>query len=69
MLTGRISWDGYFSTTVTDPEPMGKQGRVLHPDQPRVVSVRECARSQGFRDSYLFAGSVLDKYRQVCYCY
>ena len=43
-LYGRISWDGFFSTTVTNPEPMGKQGRVLHPDQHRVVSVRECAR-------------------------
>lgn len=65
FFTGRVSWDGYFSTTVTDPEPMGKQGRVLHPEQNRVVSVRECARSQGFRDNYLFAGSVLDKHRQV----
>ncbi|CAK1556371.1 unnamed protein product [Leptosia nina] len=64
-LYGRISWDGYFSTTVTDPEPMGKQGRVLHPEQNRVVSVRECARSQGFPDTYLFAGSVQDKHRQV----
>ncbi|KAM3965336.1 DNA cytosine-5 methyltransferase [Aphomia sociella] len=64
-LYGRVCWDGYFSTTVTDPEPMGKQGRVLHPEQPRVVSVRECARSQGFRDTYLFVGSVLDKHRQV----
>ncbi|XP_063536239.1 DNA (cytosine-5)-methyltransferase 1-like [Cydia strobilella] len=64
-LYGRVCWDGYFSTTVTDPEPMGKQGRVLHPQQPRVVSVRECARSQGFPDTYLLAGSVLDKHRQV----
>ncbi|XP_045773016.1 DNA (cytosine-5)-methyltransferase PliMCI-like [Maniola jurtina] len=64
-LYGRIAWDGYFSTTVTDPEPMGKQGRVLHPAQHRVVSVRECARSQGFRDTYLFAGSVQDKHRQI----
>ncbi|GBP47569.1 DNA (cytosine-5)-methyltransferase 1 [Eumeta japonica] len=62
---GRVCWDGYFSTTVTDPEPMGKQGRVLHPEQARVVSVRECARSQGFPDSYIFAGNVLDKHRQV----
>ncbi|XP_028173545.1 DNA (cytosine-5)-methyltransferase PliMCI-like isoform X2 [Ostrinia furnacalis] len=64
-LYGRISWDGYFSTTVTDPEPMGKQGRVLHPEQARVVSVRECARSQGFRDAYVFAGSLQDKHRQI----
>ncbi|XP_057663832.1 DNA (cytosine-5)-methyltransferase PliMCI-like [Diorhabda carinulata] len=64
-LYGRLEWDGYFGTTITNPEPMGKQGRVLHPNQHRVVSVRECARSQGFRDTFKFCGSILDKYRQV----
>ncbi|CAI9739711.1 DNA (cytosine-5)-methyltransferase 1-like [Octopus vulgaris] len=64
-LYGRVVWDGFFSTTVTNPEPMGKQGRVLHPEQHRVVSVRECARSQGFPDTYRFFGSILDKHRQV----
>ena len=24
-LYGRLEWDGFFSTTVTNPEPMGKQ--------------------------------------------
>merc|ERR1711872_63902 len=56
---------GYFSTTVTNPEPMGKQGRVLHPTQNRLVSVRECARSQGFPDHYRFHGSALEKHRQI----
>ncbi|KAK3733077.1 hypothetical protein QZH41_008420, partial [Actinostola sp. cb2023] len=64
-LYGRLEWDGYFSTTITNPEPMGKQGRVLHPEQHRVVSVRECARSQGFPDTYRFFGTILDKHRQV----
>ncbi|XP_069697598.1 DNA (cytosine-5)-methyltransferase 1-like isoform X2 [Periplaneta americana] len=64
-LYGRLEWDGFFSTTVTNPEPMGKQGRVLHPEQTRVVSVRECARSQGFPDTYRFFGTVLDKHRQI----
>ncbi|XP_046854910.1 DNA (cytosine-5)-methyltransferase 1-like [Xenia sp. Carnegie-2017] len=64
-LYGRLEWDGYFSTTITNPEPMGKQGRVLHPCQHRVVSVRECARSQGFPDTYCFKGDVLDKHRQI----
>ena len=41
------------------------QGRVLHPEQHRVVSVRECARSQGFPDTYKFFGNILDKHRQV----
>lgn len=64
-LYGRLEWDGFFSTTITNPEPMGKQGRVLHPVQNRVVSVRECARSQGFPDSFRFYGTILDKHRQV----
>jgi DNA (cytosine-5)-methyltransferase 1 len=51
-LYGRLDWHGFFSTTITFPDPMGKQGRVLHPEQPRVVSVRECARSQGFPDNF-----------------
>ena len=44
---------------------MLSQGRVLHPEQHRVVSVRECARSQGFPDSYRFCGNITDKHRQV----
>ncbi|XP_074058265.1 DNA (cytosine-5)-methyltransferase 1-like [Macrotis lagotis] len=64
-LYGRLEWDGFFSTTVTNPEPLGKQGRVLHPEQHRVVSVRECARSQGFRDTYRLCGTTLDKHIQV----
>ena len=62
---GRLEWTGFFSTTITNPEPMGKQGRVLHPEQHRVVSVRECARSQGFPDAYRFFGNITDKHRQV----
>ena len=34
-LYGRLEMEGFFSTTVTNPEPMGKQGRVLHPEQDR----------------------------------
>lgn len=26
-LYGRLEWDGFFGTTITNPEPMGKQGR------------------------------------------
>ena len=31
----------------------------------RLVSVRECARSQGFPDTYKFYGSTLEKHRQI----
>ncbi|KAK9839548.1 hypothetical protein WJX84_003539, partial [Apatococcus fuscideae] len=45
-LFGRLDWRGHFPTSVTDPQPMGKVGQVFHPDQDRIVSVRECARAQ-----------------------
>ena len=28
-LYGRLQWDGFFSTTVTNPEPMGKQVSLI----------------------------------------
>lgn len=52
---GYNSWDIYTHI----------QGRVLHPEQHRVVSVKECARSQGFPDTFRFFGNILDKHRQV----
>ncbi|XP_028404801.1 DNA (cytosine-5)-methyltransferase 1-like isoform X2 [Dendronephthya gigantea] len=64
-VLGRLEWEGFFRTTLTNPDPMGKQGRVLHPSEHRIVSVRECARSQGFLDSYRFIGSISDKHRQI----
>ena len=32
-LYGRLEWDGFFSTTVTNPEPMGKQVRYNNIDE------------------------------------
>ena len=37
-LYGRLEWDGFFSTTVTNPEPMGKQVCLQSPPSP-------CSRS------------------------
>lgn len=45
-LYGRLDPAGHFPTSTTDPNPMGKVGQVFHPEQDRIVSVRECARSQ-----------------------
>ncbi|KAI1302397.1 DNA (cytosine-5)-methyltransferase 1 [Halotydeus destructor] len=64
-LYGRLNWDGYFATTVTNPEPISKQGMIIHPEQDRILTIRECARSQGFPDSFRFSGSVNDRYRQI----
>ncbi|KAJ4837570.1 hypothetical protein Tsubulata_038149 [Turnera subulata] len=64
-LFGRLDWDGNFPTSITDPQPMGKVGMCFHPEQDRIVTVRECARFQGFPDSYKFAGNIQHKHRQI----
>uniref|UniRef100_A0A383WE52 Cytosine-specific methyltransferase n=1 Tax=Tetradesmus obliquus TaxID=3088 RepID=A0A383WE52_TETOB len=64
-LFGRLDLAGHFPTSTTDPQPMGKVGQVFHPNQDRIVSVRECARSQGFPDHFFFSGNVHSRHRQV----
>ncbi|KAJ9174785.1 hypothetical protein P3X46_013390 [Hevea brasiliensis] len=64
-LFGRLDWEGNFPTSVTDPQPMGKVGMCFHPEQDRIVTVRECARSQGFPDNYKFVGNIHHKHRQI----
>lgn len=64
-LFGRLDWEGNFPTSITDPQPMGKVGMCFHPEQDRIITVRECARSQGFPDSYKLVGNIQHKYRQI----
>ncbi|KAL6956133.1 DNA (cytosine-5-)-methyltransferase [Sarracenia purpurea var. burkii] len=64
-LFGRLDWEGNFPTSITDPQPMGKVGMCFHPKQDRILTVRECARSQGFPDRYKFAGNIQHKHRQI----
>lgn len=45
-LFGRLDLDGNFPIFVTDPQPMGKVGMCFNPEQDRIITVRECARSQ-----------------------
>jgi len=60
---GRLHWEGNFNTILTKVEPYW--GRVIHPEQDRVISIRECARAQGFSDSVRFIGSQASCYAQV----
>jgi DNA (cytosine-5)-methyltransferase 1 len=66
-----LKWHKEFNIAIQYSEPFNGywylllQGRIVHPDQHRVVSVRECARSQGFPDSYKFFGNIKDKHRQI----
>uniref|UniRef100_A0A8I6XUG3 DNA (cytosine-5-)-methyltransferase n=1 Tax=Hordeum vulgare subsp. vulgare TaxID=112509 RepID=A0A8I6XUG3_HORVV len=64
-LYGRLDWEGNFPTSVTDPQPMCKVGMCFHPDQDRIITVRECARSQGLLDGHRFAGNIQSKHRQI----
>jgi DNA (cytosine-5)-methyltransferase 1 len=60
---GRLLWNGIFNTILHKPEPYW--GRVLHPREDRLVSVRESARAQGFPDDFRLTGTIAEKYLQV----
>jgi len=60
---GRLAWGDIVPTVVCRPEPHNRP--IIHPDEDRVLSIRENARIQGFPDSYHFTGSIYARYRQV----
>jgi len=60
---GRLDRKKCFPTIVTKPEPYW--GRYIHPTVNRLVSIRECARAQGFPDSFRFSGAIASRYRQI----
>jgi DNA (cytosine-5)-methyltransferase 1 len=60
---GRLHWEGTFNTILTRAFPYWSA--VFHPEQDRVISVRESARAQGFPDHVRFAGPMSSRYRQV----
>lgn len=59
----RLSWDAP-SPTITGRSNR-KGSAVCHPDFVRPLSVRECARLQGFPDDWVFEGSMSDQYMQI----
>ncbi|XP_057997025.1 DNA (cytosine-5)-methyltransferase CMT2 isoform X3 [Hevea brasiliensis] len=59
----RLWWDETVSTVVTYPDLHSQA--VIHPEQDRVLTIRECARLQGFPDYYRFSGTVKERYRQI----
>nr|AQM49845.1 chromomethylase 3 [Boechera holboellii] len=60
---GRLWWDETVPTVVTRAEPHNQV--IIHPQQDRVLSIRENARLQGFPDYYKLFGPTKQKYTQV----
>lgn len=64
----KLSWDGLSPTlragTGSDKGSF-QSVRPLHPVEPRVITVREAARLQGFPDSHLFHPTVWHSFRMI----
>jgi DNA (cytosine-5)-methyltransferase 1 len=60
---GRLAKDGIASTILTKCDP--HWGTFIHPEQDRIISVREAARLQSFPDTVRFFGKLSEQYEQV----
>ncbi|XP_010243148.1 PREDICTED: DNA (cytosine-5)-methyltransferase 1-like [Nelumbo nucifera] len=56
----RLWWDETVPTVLTTIDPRFQA--TLHPEQDRVLTIRECARLQGFPDYYRFYGTIKQRY-------
>ncbi|MCR4318004.1 MAG: DNA cytosine methyltransferase [Planctomycetes bacterium] len=59
----RLSWNEPAPTITGRANRKGSA--ICHPDFVRPLSVRECARIQGFPDAWKFVGSMSSQYQQV----
>jgi DNA (cytosine-5)-methyltransferase 1 len=60
---GRLSRTGFCCTILTKCDP--HWGSYVHPTTHRVLTVREAARLQTFKDNFVFEGNLTAQYAQV----
>jgi DNA (cytosine-5)-methyltransferase 1 len=63
-IYGRLWWDRSAPTVTRECSSPGN-GRYTHPEQDRLLSVREMAVLQGFPVDYIFTGPLSSMYRQI----
>jgi DNA (cytosine-5)-methyltransferase 1 len=61
---GRLWWDRPAVTITRECSHVGN-GRYTHPEQDRLLTVREMALLQGFPEDYIFEGTLTAKYNQI----
>lgn len=61
---GRLWWDRPAVTITRECAHVGN-GRYVHPEQDRLLSVREMALLQGFPADYVFEGPLTARYNQI----
>lgn len=59
----RLNWDTPSPTIVTSP--IMPATMLCHPEKLRPLSIQEYARIQQFPDEWLFAGKLVQKYKQI----
>ncbi len=64
-IYGRLSWDKPADTITANCGCVSAPGRFIHPQDDRAITVREAARLQSFKDSFVFYGSKNSMYKQV----
>ena len=63
-IYGRMDWEKPSGTILAGMDKI-TCGRFVHPEEDRLLTPRECARIQSFRDDFIFTGGMVSQYYQI----
>lgn len=63
-IYGRLEWNKPSGTIIAGMDKI-TCGRYVHPEDDRLLTVRECARIQSFPDNFIFTGGLVTQYYLV----